>query len=140
MNRRWRVLLVAPLLVAPFLALSIVFNPDPTAHFPRQSASVVAWLDLSLRFDAFNTLIVGLEEPAAPLMGLQRVKRISDRLGTLKADGVLAVASVTNVESIHEGADGSLETVLLLSKLPEDKVRSTRSRRRSTPITRCPER
>lgn len=94
--------------------LAIGFSADPTAHFPRDNPDVAAWLALSQRFDAFNTLIVGLEEPDAPLAGIARVKQITDRLTALKASGVLAVASVTNVESVHEGADG-LETELLVS-------------------------
>ena len=81
-----RLVLGAVLVIASaVLARGVSFNADPTAHFPRESPSVAAWLDLSLRFDAFNTLIVGLEEPAAPLIGLERVKRITDRLTGLKA-------------------------------------------------------
>ena len=115
---KWRLTLGALLVLASaHSARTVAFSTEPTAHFPRESASVRAWLDLSSRFDAFNTLIVGLEEPVAPLLGLERVKEITDRLTALKSNGVLAVASVTNVESIHEGADGSLETELLVAKL-----------------------
>ena len=54
-------------------------------------------------------------EPAGPFTadGLKRVKRLTDRLAALKAEGVLSVSSVTNVDSIHEAEDGSLETELL---------------------------
>lgn len=104
---------------AGVLASGTRFTADPTAHFPRSDPEVAAWLELSQRFDAFNTLIVGLEEPGPPLAGLPQVKAITARLTAMKADGVLAVASVTNVESVHEGVDGSLETDLLVSGPPD---------------------
>ncbi len=117
---RWRFPALAVLaLGSGFLAGGVNVSSDPTAHFPP---SVAPWVELSKRFDAFNTLMVGLEEPAAPLLGLGQVKRITERLTALKANGVLSVASVTNVESIREGEDGSLETALLVAKLPDDKA------------------
>ncbi len=101
-------------------APGVAFTSDATEHLPRVTPAVAAWLELSRRFDAFNSLIIGLEEPAAPLTtdGLSRVKRITDRLAALKASGVLAVSSVTNVDSIREAEDGSLETELLIPQVP----------------------
>lgn len=117
---KWRFPALAVLAIASgFLARGVSVSSDVTSHFP---ASAAPWVELSKRFDAFNTLMVGLEEPAAPLLGLAQVKRLTERLTALKANGVLSVASVTNVESIHEGEDGSLETELLVARLPDDKA------------------
>jgi predicted RND superfamily exporter protein len=116
--------LLAAVLVAGSAALipGLRVSADPTAQFASTSPAVTSWLEMSRRFDAFNTLLVGLEEPERPLTadGLERLKRITDRLVGLKAVGVLAVSSLTNVESISEAEDGSLETELLLSVMPKD--------------------
>lgn len=123
MSRWWLPIAGAAVVLAcAAAARGLTFSADPTAHFPRGNPAVAAWLELSLRFDAFNTLIVGLEEPAAPLTadGLRRVQRLTGRLSALKANGVLAAASVTNVESLAEGSDGSLEAQLLVSAIPDD--------------------
>lgn len=121
-NRRWLTLLVGALLVAGSAALApgIAFSSDVTEHMPKVSAPVTAWLELSRRFDAFNSLIIGLEEPNAPLTaeGLASLKQVTDRLAAQKAAGVLSVSSVANVDSITEGEDGSLETELLIPKIP----------------------
>ncbi|MEW5740722.1 MAG: hypothetical protein AB1938_17475 [Myxococcota bacterium] len=121
-RRRGIALAVGVLLVLGSAALStrIQFTSDVTEHMPKVSPAVRQWLELSQRFDAFNSLIIGLEEPNAPLEGLAHVKRVTDALAAQKAAGVLTVASVTNVESIHEGADGALETELLIPSLPSD--------------------
>ncbi len=109
------------ILASAALAPGIRFSSDATASLPAVSPQVKAWLDLSRRFDAFNALIIGLEEPQGPFTadGLQRVKRLTGRLAALKAEGVLSVSSVTNVDSIHEAEDGSLETELLVPSIPE---------------------
>lgn len=123
-RRRALALVVGAVLVLGSAALApgLRFSSDVTEHMPKVSPQVTAWLDLSRRFDAFNSLIVGLEEPGEPLsaQGLSSVKRVTDALAALKAQGVLSVSSVTNVESIHEGEDGALETELLVPAVPAD--------------------
>lgn len=123
-RRRGLALGAGVLLVLGSAALStrIGFSSDVTEHMPKVSPAVTQWLELSRRFDAFNSLIIGLEEPAAPLTaeGLAAVKKVTDALAAQKAGGVLSVTSVTNVESIQEGADGALETSLLVSSVPAD--------------------
>jgi len=123
-KRKALALVVGVLLVGGSAALApgLQFSSDVTEHMPKVSPQVTAWLDLSRRFDAFNSLIIGLEEPGEPMSaeGLAAVKRVTDALAAKKADGVLAVASVANVDSIHEGEDGSLETALLIPEVPKD--------------------
>jgi len=117
---------------AAALAPGLQFTSDVTEHMPKVSPAVTGWLDLSRRFDAFNSLIIGLEEPTAPMTaeGLAAVKRVTDALAGQKAAGVLAVASVTNVDSIQEGADGSLETALLIPEVPKDEAALSALRKR----------
>ncbi|MCC6335379.1 MAG: MMPL family transporter [Myxococcales bacterium] len=123
-RRRGLALIAGVLLVLGGAALStrIAFSSDVTEHMPKVSPAVTQWLELSRRFDAFNSLIIGLEEPGAPLTaeGLAAVKKVTDALAAQKAGGVLSVTSVTNVESIQEGVDGALETSLLVSSVPAD--------------------
>ncbi|MEW6435167.1 MAG: hypothetical protein AB1730_27010, partial [Myxococcota bacterium] len=123
-RRKVLALVVGVALVAGSAALApgLQFSSDVTEHMPKVSPQVTAWLDLSRRFDAFNSLIIGLEEPSEPMsaQGLAAVKRVTDALAGKKAEGVLAVASITNVDSIREGEDGSLETALLVPEVPKD--------------------
>lgn len=115
---------VALVVASVVSATGIAFSSDVTEHMPEVSPSVRAWLELSRRFDAFNSLIIGLEEPAGPMSveGLQAVKAVTDALAAKKAEGVLSVASVTNVDSIREGEDGALETALLIPEIPRDEA------------------
>jgi predicted RND superfamily exporter protein len=114
------------------LTTRLRFTSDVTEHLPRVSPAVTQWIDLSRRFDAFNALVVGLEEPDAPLSaeGLASLKRVTDALAVQKADGVLSVSSLTNVETIQEGADGALESSLLVSSIPTDGAGLEQLRRR----------
>lgn len=125
-SRNVRTLAVGGLVVAcsALLATGVRFSSSTTDQLPRLSAEVSSWLALSERFDAFDTLVVGLEEPSEPLSseGLSRLSRITQDLAALKAAGVLSVRSLTNVDSIREGADGSLETQLLVPFVPRDGV------------------
>jgi len=124
MGRRWLAFPVALVIAVGggLLIPGIPFTSDVTEYLPKDSPRVATWLALSRRFDAFNALVVGLEEPAAPLTaeGLTRLKRITERLGALKSSGVLLARSVANVDSIREGEDGSLETELLIPQVPTD--------------------
>lgn len=100
----------------------IPFSAAITDYLPADTPRVAFWLDLSRRFDAFSALMVGLEEPGGGLSteGLTRLAAITDALSGLKGDGVLLARSITNLDSIHEGADGALETELLMPSVPRD--------------------
>jgi predicted RND superfamily exporter protein len=105
-------------------ARKLVISADVTDALPPLTADTKAWLELSKRFDAFNSFIIGLEEPNAPMTaeGLEAVKRVTAALAAKKAEGVLNVASVTNVDSIRQADDGSLVTDLLISSIPKDEA------------------
>ncbi len=105
-------------------ARKLIISADVSDALPPLTAETKAWLELSKRFDAFNSLIIGLEEPNAPMTaeGLEAVKRVTTALAAKKADGVLNVASVTNVDSIRQADDGSLVTDLLISSIPRDEA------------------
>ncbi|MHB8419406.1 MAG: RND transporter family protein [Myxococcales bacterium] len=89
---------------------------------PDDVPAVRAWLDTLRRFDALDSWLVGLEEPGAGLSleGLRRVDAVTRSLEALRADGVLAVRSVTNVQTLREGADGAVDSSLLVAALPAD--------------------
>jgi len=90
-------------------------------YLPDNVPAVKAWLDSLQRFDAFDTWLVGLEEPGSGLSieGLRHVDSVTRRLEGLKASGLLAVRSVTNVDSLREGADGAVNPELLVAALPD---------------------
>jgi uncharacterized protein len=125
--RRRRVALLvagAATIASAVLLRSFSLSLDPAEVFPRSSSGTSFWLDLSRRFGALDTLLVGLEEPQEPLTidGLKRLARITNRLGELKAKGVLEVRSLTNVASMRAGAEGSIEADLLIPAIPEDSA------------------
>lgn len=113
---------VALVLASGLFARRLGVSADVTDAMPPLTPEVKAWLELSKRFDAFNSFIIGLEEPNAPMTaeGLEAVARVTKALAAKKADGVLNVASVTNVDSIHESDDGSLVTETLITSIPKD--------------------
>ncbi len=123
--RRRRVALAAAAVISAAcgaLLPRLRVTPDPTGFYPRSNPAVSFWLDLSKRFDALDVLVVGLEEPQHPLTadGLHHLDRITRRLADLKAEGVLGVRSLTNVETFQEGSDGSVEADLFIPKIPGD--------------------
>lgn len=116
--------LTAVALVASGLAASrITFSPSATEHLPIDEESVRFWVESSERFGAFDTLIVGLEEPGAALTpeGLRRLQRITGRLAELKSDGVVWVRSIANLDSMSEGEDGAINNHIFLSEVPDDE-------------------
>ena len=122
-TRRLLALIVAVLLTAGSLVAikGVAFNSDPTEYFPRDEASVKFWLELTHRFGASNIIMVGLEENAQPLnpASLARLAIITNRLAEQKARGVLVVRSLTNLPSITEGEDGTINTELLVPAIPQ---------------------
>jgi predicted RND superfamily exporter protein len=125
-KRRWITLaaLVAILGASAAALPGIRFSTGITEHLPMEDAAVRQWLESSQRFGAFDSLIVGLEEPQKPFTaeGLKRLQTITKKLEDLKADGVVWVRSVTNLDSIRESEDGSLNPELFLTKIPEDEA------------------
>ena len=111
-------------------ALSIAGMPtiqssaDPTSYLPASLEDVQFWRDMSNRFSAFEVLMVGLEEPSAPLSsdGLARLARITDRLDELKADGILWSRSLTNVQTQHLDEEGEVVADLMVPAIPRDKA------------------
>lgn len=125
--------IAAVALVGSGLAASrITFSPSATEHLPIDDESVRFWVESSERFGAFDTLIVGLEEPRDPLTpdGLRRLQRITKRLTELKADGVVWARSIANLDSMSEGADGAINNDIFLSEVPDDAVGRTALARR----------
>jgi len=121
-RRRWPVLLLAVAVTAltAVLSPSIETTSDPTAYLPRDREEVLHWLELNDRFGSMHILMVGLEEPDRPFTtdGLTRLARITDRLNELKSEGILLARSLTNVESLSEGEDGTLNASLLVPGIP----------------------
>ncbi len=72
------------------------------------------------RFGALDLLLVGFEEPERPLdtESLIALTRITNRLSELKSEGILSARSFTNVSSIKEGEDGTLNAALLMESIP----------------------
>lgn len=100
-------------------------SADPTAYLPADREEVRFWHQMSSRFGAFDLLMVGLEEPGAPFTsdGLARLARITDRLGEMKAEGILWSRSLTNVATQHLDADE--ETVvadLMVPVIPRERA------------------
>jgi hypothetical protein len=123
---RWLALLLAAGLTgaAALKAKGLRVTSGLSEFLPEDVPEVQTWLDLSRRFDAFNSLLVGLEEPgpAMSVEGLKQVQRVTQALGDLKAEGVLAARSLANIESVSVGADGTINTELLLATVPADKA------------------
>jgi len=126
MNAQARRLALFAVAVVPALAAywtgGIASGSGVRAYLPDDVPAVKAWLDSLQRFDAFDSWLVGLEEPgpALSLDGLRHVDGVTRKLEALKASGVLAVRSVTNVQSLREGPDGTVEPELLVVALPTD--------------------
>ncbi len=123
-RRRWPVLALALVatVAATVGAKGIPFASGVAEYLPGNVPEVRSWLEFSKRFDAFNALIVGLEEPEQPLTreGLEALKRVTTKLSEMKAAGVLMARSITNVDSIREGEDGALNNELLIPEVPRD--------------------
>jgi hypothetical protein len=120
----WLGLAAAVTIAAAFYGAGVDFSSDPSEYFPREREEVSFWLDMTRRFDGMNLLMVGLEEPAEPLSqeGLRALDAVTKALSERKAEGVLWVRSLTNVDSLREGEDGTLNAELLVSKIPSDSA------------------
>ncbi len=104
--------------VAPMLPMTA----DVTEFLPSDDPAAAFWVDLTERFGALDLLMVGLEEPDEPfrIESLQRLSRITDRLAERKAEGILLSRSLTNLDNIEQGEDGTIHAGLLLDRLPEN--------------------
>jgi len=111
---------LASLLAAP----AIPFKSGVAEYLPAGEPEVKQWLDLSRRFDAFDALMVGLEEPSGPLSreGLAALRRVTEKLGEQKASGILGARSLANIESVREAEDGSLVNELILPEIPKGQT------------------
>jgi len=114
------VVLVA--ILAAVYARGIRVDSDALSVLPADVPAVTAWRDALTRFDAFDVLLVGLEEPGESLSveGLRRVDAVTHALEARKEEGVLLVRSVTNVTTLREGEYGEVDTGPLVTALPED--------------------
>ncbi|MBI5549048.1 MAG: MMPL family transporter, partial [Deltaproteobacteria bacterium] len=126
MRLRWLALALSLGLTAAAVTLApgIPFTSGVTEYLPDNAPEVGSWLELSKRFDAFNALMVGLEETKAPLTaeGLAALKRVTQLLGEQKSAGILGARSLTNIETAREGEDGSLVNELLVAEIPQEKA------------------
>ena len=120
---RWYVLAIALLVTALSASISptIKTDADPTAYIPHTRKAVRFWLDLNKRFGVLTTLMVGLEEPNKPftITGLRRLDSITKALKQYKAEGILSVRSLTNVQHMEKDRTGTVEAGLLLHRIPK---------------------
>ncbi len=107
--------------LAAIEAPTIETSADPTAYLPRDRPEVASWLDLNARFGALDLLLVGLEEPGQGLSdaGLEALQEITRRLEDLKAQGVLSVRSLMNVDTVTPDETGTLHADRLVPSLPQ---------------------
>ena len=125
MNRRTRIILLAIAVVVTAVCAAtaplIPFSADVTDYLPPDDPAVKFWLDMTNRFGALDILMVGLEEPGEPLQqeSLHRLARMTNRLVESKPQGVLLARSMTNLSTISQGEDGTINTDLLMNKSPE---------------------
>jgi len=105
---------------------------DPTAYLPMDRKEVRDWISMNERFGALSMLMVGIEEPGDPLTpdSLARLARITDRLNEHKADGILLARSLTNVETLQVGDDGTIHAGLMVPSIPrkDDGIRDLSAR------------
>ncbi len=125
MTARPRTLAISGVLataLAAGYACGVRFDSGVEEALPGDVPAVKSWQEMLRRFDAFDSWLVGLEEPGGSLSleGLRHVDLVTRRLEALKADGVLAARSVSNVQALREGADGAVDTGPLVAALPTD--------------------
>ena len=102
------------------LAPTVVTTGDVAANLPQDDPEVAYWLEMTRRFEGLSMLMVGLEEPGDPFSsdGLSRLSRITARLAEKKAEGLLFVRSLTNVETVTPDEEGTLNAGLLIPAIP----------------------
>jgi hypothetical protein len=108
--------------LAALYARGVSLDSGVFGFLPEDVPSVTAWRDSLRRFDLEGTWLVGLDEPGPGLSidGLRHLDAVTRSLDALKADGVLAVRSVTNVQTLREGEGGVVESGPLMPALPTD--------------------
>jgi len=122
---RRRLVVLALTLVAAWLCIltlpSIHFDTDPAASLPGDSAVVQYWVEMSRRFEAFDTLLVGLEEPGEGFStdGLAALKAITDEVDQLKDAGVRQARSLSNIQVATRGPDRALALGGALEEIPK---------------------
>lgn len=103
-----------------FVSPLIPFNSDPTEYFPIDDEDVAFWLDMTHRFGGMDTLLVGFEEESEPFSfnGLVALTNTTKALEDRKADGILSARSLTNVSTLREGEDETLNAEYLVPSIP----------------------
>ena len=124
LTRRRLVVLLLSTVAAGLCALSmpsIPFETDPAAALPSDSDAVRYWVEMSQHFEAFDVLMVGLEEQGQGLSkdGLTALQKITDEVDQLKAAGVRQARSLSNIQAPRVGADGSLDLGGPMEEIPE---------------------
>jgi predicted RND superfamily exporter protein len=124
LTRRRLVVLALSAVTAAICALSmpaIPFETDPASSLPGDSDAVRYWVDLSNRFEAFTTLMIGLEEPGEGLSaeGLTALQTITNEVDQLKEAGVRQARSLSNMQAARRGPDGTLDLGGALESIPE---------------------
>jgi len=121
-RRRW-VVLALSVATAGLCTLSlptIPFETDPASSLPGDSDAVRYWVDLSERFEAFTTLMVGLEETGEGLTpeGLTALQTITHEVDQLKDVGVRQARSLSNMEAARRNAEGALDLGGAMEEVP----------------------
>lgn len=120
---RVHLLVVALLLTggAAAIAPMLPMTADVTEFVPADEPAVTGWLELTNRFGALDILMVGLEEPGEPFCidSLERLAAITRQLGDHRGDGLALVRSLTNLDTIRKGADGTIDADLLVNSMPD---------------------
>jgi len=113
------VLTLFSVIVAPM----IPYISDPTEYFPADDPEVSFWLDMTRRFGGLDILMVGLEEQEDVLSfdGLVALTKISDLLNEKKAAGILSARSLTNVSTMSQGEDETINASYLIPSLPRNQ-------------------
>ncbi len=124
LTRRRLLVLALSIVAAGFCTLSlptIPFETDPASSLPGDSDAVRYWVEMSQRFEVFDTLIVGLEEPGEGLSreGLTALQLITSEVDQLKDAGVRQARSLSNIQAARRSPDGILALGGTLEGVPE---------------------
>lgn len=119
---RIHLLVVALLLTggAAAIAPMLPMTADVTEFVPADDPAVTEWVEMTRRFGALDILMVGLEEPgeAFNLESLARLDAITTRLNQHRGEGLKLVRSLTNLDTIRKGEDGTIDADLLINSVP----------------------
>ncbi len=102
--------------IAPMLPMTA----DVTEFVPADDPAVTEWVEMTNRFGALDILMVGLEEPgeAFNLDSLAHLDAITTRLNQHRGEGLKLVRSLTNLDTIRKGEDGTIDADLLINRVP----------------------